>query len=281
MDVFDYFLNQEGPDKNADLFIHNVGYSHNRPNYSYGYDRRSFYILHYILSGRGTYTVNDKTYSLRQADGFLVPADTTVIYRADQDDPWTVYWVGFSGKFAASLVQKANLTPSNYTFHYDQDFFIRETIENLYQNIRIPNCPQELLVGYLLLIIGKLIHQTCKDRPIVPLSSFQMAVKYIQRSIYSPIFLRDIADNVNLSESQLYRIFIREAGISPHKYLQETKIQKACELIEKTDMTYREISHMLGFEYESHFFKVFKKIKKITPSDYKQYPRKQIQSTPL
>ena len=44
---FDYYLDvREFPD-DLDIIIKNIGFSHNKPNYTHGYDRREYYILHY------------------------------------------------------------------------------------------------------------------------------------------------------------------------------------------------------------------------------------------
>ena len=268
MYVFDYFSNEEDQADHSHLFIHNVGFSHNRPGYSAGVVKRNYNLLHYIASGKGTYEINGHVYHLSSNDGFLVPENTPVIYTADDKDPWTCYWVGFSGTIAPLMLKQAHLS-TLYVFHYDKDSFIAETMEDFYNNIRDSFCPQETLSGYLFLIIGKLIHISHEEQKVVPFTPFQSATSFIQRSVYSSISLQDVVNYIGLSSSQLYRIFMKEIGIAPYHYIIKVKIDKACKLIQNTDMSYCDIANMLGFDYESHFFKLFHKVTGVTPSYYR------------
>lgn len=269
MDIFDYFANEEPGTGENYLFIHNVGFSHNRPGYSAGVVDRPYYLLHYIVSGGGTYDVNGKTYHLSEHDGFLVPSDTPVIYTADKSDPWTCYWVGFSGPAAPNLVKQMSFR-DDVVFHYDKDSYIADVMERMYRNIMDAYCPQETLSGFLLLIAGRLIHAAHEDREIIQFSPLHQAVSFIQRSVYSSITLQDVVNYVGLSSSQLYRIFMKELGIAPYQFILKTKMEKACELIRDTKMNYVDISHVLGFEYESHFFKLFRSFTGTTPSTYRK-----------
>ena len=99
---------------------------------------------------------------------------------------------------------------------------------------------------------------------------FYACVQYIKNNIRLPIQVQDIADDQNLSTSQVYRIFKNNCGLSPHQYIDKAKIEKACEFIRDTNLSYQEISFLVGYEYISHFFKVFKKVTGCTPSTYKK-----------
>lgn len=44
----------------------------------------------------------------------------------------------------------------------------------------------------------------------------------------------------------------------------ELRMEKACEFLEKTDLSIRDIAEWLGYEYQSHFTKQFKVHRKMT-----------------
>ncbi len=138
-DHYDFYLDLDSVPKELDIRIINIGFSHNQPNYSYGYDRREYFILHYIISGCGTYTVNKETYDLKENDGFIVPPDTTVIYRADMKDPWTVYWVGFHGTKAEYYLSRINVRLHRPVFHFSEKPLLIECFEKLYAEIQSQN----------------------------------------------------------------------------------------------------------------------------------------------
>jgi transcriptional regulator GlxA family with amidase domain len=59
------------------------------------------------------------------------------------------------------------------------------------------------------------------------------------------------------------------------QYVTHLKIQKASEMLMKTDLSVKEIAEWMGFEYQSHFTKQFKSILNISPSDYRHQVRQE------
>jgi len=47
--------------------------------------------------GKGKILVDGKTIYLSAGDLFILPKDVSIFYQADDIDPWTYLWVGFSG----------------------------------------------------------------------------------------------------------------------------------------------------------------------------------------
>ena len=87
------------------LSVYNVGYQNCDPGYQWGPGIRDHYLIHYIISGKGTYQVNGTTYDLTAGDAFLVYPNTEIIYCADAEEPWEYAWVGFTGSDAAMILK--------------------------------------------------------------------------------------------------------------------------------------------------------------------------------
>ena len=77
--------------------------------YTWGPGVRDHYLIHYVVDGKGTYTVNNTVYELRAGDIFLAKPSQLITYSADKEEPWEYYWVGFNGACANKLV------PVSYT----------------------------------------------------------------------------------------------------------------------------------------------------------------------
>ena len=56
---------------------------------------KGHYLLHYVFSGGGTYTVNGKKHTISKGQMFVIKPFETVEYAADPADPWHYAWVGF------------------------------------------------------------------------------------------------------------------------------------------------------------------------------------------
>ena len=69
------------------LSVYNVGFQKCDPLYQWGPGIRDHYLIHYIISGCGTYIVGKQQYHLQSGDTFLVYPNTEVTYFADREDP--------------------------------------------------------------------------------------------------------------------------------------------------------------------------------------------------
>ena len=73
-----------------------------------------------------------------------------------------------------------------------------------------------------------------------------------------------------ISPSQLYRSFKSECGLSPKQYIDKKKIEKACDLISHTTLSFHQIALLLGYDYDASFFQAFKRITGLRPSEFKK-----------
>ena len=96
--------------KFSDLYLCFCGYETCQPLHSYGPAVRPNYVIHYIISGKGTFTIGNRTYRLTAGQGFFLMPNVRTYYEADADDPWTYLWIGFDGEKAASYVQELGLS---------------------------------------------------------------------------------------------------------------------------------------------------------------------------
>lgn len=96
------------------------------------------------------------------------------------------------------------------------------------------------------------------------------AVDYIKRNYAKKITLEDVANYVFLSPSYFSKIFKEEVDVSFINYLNNIRIENSKRLLLKEELGMIEISEMTGFEDQSYFSKVFKKITGVTPGKYRQ-----------
>jgi AraC-like DNA-binding protein len=97
---------------------------------------------------------------------------------------------------------------------------------------------------------------------------FQKAVDYITINYSRPIIVADIANNVNLSRSRLYRVFMQQIFISPQQYLTEYRMRQAIHLLEKRKNSIKEIANAVGIEDPQYFSNLFKQVTGKSPKNY-------------
>lgn len=93
---------------------------------------------------------------------------------------------------------------------------------------------------------------------------------YIHDHYSQKITLEDMARRVYLSPSYLSRIFKRETGVNFNEYLNQVRIKKAQELLRIREIRMTDISLLVGFEDQSYFTRVFRRVTGALPRDYRE-----------
>lgn len=96
-----------------------------------------------------------------------------------------------------------------------------------------------------------------------------MILDYTFSNISSRIKIIDVARVANLSESQFSRYFKTHTGKSYIQFLNEIRVETACNLLLKDQKTIASICFEVGFQNVSNFNRKFKEIKGITPHQYR------------
>jgi len=97
----------------------------------------------------------------------------------------------------------------------------------------------------------------------------QKAKEYIQLHYHQDITLEKVAEHVHLSPSYFSRLFKQETGQNFSGYLISCRIQRARLLLRDDTNKVSEIGHQVGFYDTKHFYKLFKKVTGMTPSEYR------------
>lgn len=94
---------------------------------------------------------------------------------------------------------------------------------------------------------------------------------YVQKNI-SEASLVEAAQLVNLSPNYLSKIFKEQTNTNFSKYLLDTKMLKAKELLQNIHYKTYEISSMLGYKNPKNFTRTFKKHFGCSPKEYRNNP---------
>ena len=260
--------------QSLDLFLCHSGIENCNPSYSFGPEVRDHFIIHYILDGKGEFTVNNKTYYLGKKNGFLIRPGEETYYKADDKDPWIYMWIGFNGIKAETYLKYANLDENNHIFKYDKDSTLKKCILDILSLNTVSNFNQLKIEGLLYLFLGNLIENNkyiSREVPTTQADDYvNIAVDYINNNYNSNIKVNDIANYVGLNRSYFSNLFTKKIGISPQEYLISLRMEKACNLLTNLQLSIGDVSRMVGYEDQLTFSKIFKKTKSISPKLYRQ-----------
>ena len=233
---------------------------------------KDHFIIHYVVSGKGTFVTETQKYDLESGQIFLIYPSQLVSYYADEQDPWEYIWVGFNGTEAERLLQLSPLTKTNPVLKVNDCDAFKEYMSNIHSCAGTHIFSESRMTGHLYLLLSQLIElSSAKPKNSNSgLNYVENALKYIQYHYADNISVEDIANNIGLSRSHLHRIFVQNLSVSPNEFLTKFRINEACTLLKNGGLTINEIASSVGFCDPLYFSRVFKKIKGVPPSKYQR-----------
>lgn len=92
---------------------------------------------------------------------------------------------------------------------------------------------------------------------------------YISSHIFKRIYLKEIAQYVDMSPEYISAVFSKKENCTIQEYIQKEKMDIACNLLRYSDSTIAEIAQYMGYQSQSNFSSIFKKWKGQSPSGYR------------
>ncbi len=95
------------------------------------------------------------------------------------------------------------------------------------------------------------------------------AVQHINSNYMNKITLKKLANYLHVNQSYMSRLFKKEMNMSFSEYLNDVRIKRSKNLLKNSDMPILEIALYVGYDSQSYFTKVFKKITGTTPKRFR------------
>jgi AraC-like DNA-binding protein len=92
----------------------------------------------------------------------------------------------------------------------------------------------------------------------------------MDRSYADALDIEALASSVNLSRAHFIRSFRDVFGETPHRYLQRRRIERAMDLLRRTEASVTEICFDVGFASLGTFSRTFREIVGVSPSAYRE-----------
>lgn len=100
--------------------------------------------------------------------------------------------------------------------------------------------------------------------------AMQKAVKYVNAHYAEEITLEDVARSVKLSPTYFSKLFSEEMGCRFTSYLNGLRVERSKLLLRDTDIPLVDIAGLVGYEDQSYFTKVFRKVAGLSPGKYRE-----------
>lgn len=218
---------------------------------------KGHYLLHYVFSGSGTYSVNGEKYTVSKGQIFVIRPFETVEYSADPDNPWHYAWVGFDLNMSCRTLEE------NYviTIPHADPIFRALKDSHLIENER-----EYYICGKIFELISLFSGNTAAESRT---QEYVLRAKnYIDVNFSSTVTVEKLAEDLNLNRSYLSTIFKKYFGISPTQYLVDVRLTHAAQLLTEYSYSVSEAASGSGYTDIYNFSKMFKKKYGLSPSAY-------------
>jgi AraC family transcriptional regulator, arabinose operon regulatory protein len=254
------------------LYITDIGYY---PNAAFHNRERAGgcpqYILIHCVKGKGWYDIQNVKYAVKTNDFFIVPSNTEHSYGADTTDPWSIYWVHFTGDLAKFyfelLMPEQAYAPQKAIVNTTRHFLFDDIIQHLElmnndENIIYSN---SYLYAFLSSFQASEMKKSTNDNDVI-----QQCITYMKQNIDKNLYLEDLVKVVGLSPSHLSAEFKKRMKYSPMQLFTSLKIQKACQMLLEKKHSVKTVAFSLGYEDQYHFSRVFKNTMGVSPRNFKK-----------
>lgn len=100
--------------------------------------------------------------------------------------------------------------------------------------------------------------------------SFANILEWVRIHTSEELTLTQVAEKFNYNKDYLSRIFKQKMNMNFISYVHSLKITKSKELLARTNLGVKEISHQIGMPDDKHFLKIFKRHEKMTPTQFRR-----------
>lgn len=127
---------------------------------------------------------------------------------------------------------------------------------------------------WLVEIMNQLTDYVFRFTDVKHVDIIRKSVDYIRRNYASKLTLEEVASYVYLSPSYFSKVFKDEMELNFNAYLNKIRIEKAKQLLTDKRIKLIDVAGLVGFEDQSYFSKVFKKITGQTPGKFRETGKK-------
>lgn len=255
-----------------DLRLDFYGYEDCLPDQFFGPAIRENYVLHYITEGKGYLEYRKQKIPLQKGDIFLLIPGEVTYYFADNQTPWSYYWLGISGIKAQEYFNLSSIHDTAYlrSPHTKALGNFIGTIVKDAEKLDESKASQLHVISQLFELMHQLnaLSPNLDQETISPSQKLYREAKHLIDIGYNSqdISIQYIADKLGVHRSYLSSIFKDFHKISPKEYLLEVRMNRAKELLKTTDQPIKIIAYSVGYLDPLHFSKAFRQYYDCSPS---------------
>ncbi|HMM00298.1 MAG TPA: AraC family transcriptional regulator [Bacilli bacterium] len=253
----------------SDLELKECGREICIPNKVFHFTSKTYYLVHYIIDGEGSLSLNGKNYHLKKGMAFFFEPFSEPEYHPDQKNPWTYVWIGFTGNQVKGMLDSLGIDGFN-PIYFDGEGTLANYFEMIYHRFQERGIIDISCIGIFYQVLGDMLYR--KERLLEEVSKpkrhIVAAITFIANNYQFKISIEDIANNVGVTPNYLAGLFKDTYGISVKRFLTEYRMDKAKLLLRNGAYNVKAVAKLVGYDNQLHFSGEFKKNVGVAPMEY-------------
>jgi AraC family transcriptional regulator, arabinose operon regulatory protein len=230
-------------------------------------------VLIYCIKGHGWCEIEGSRHEIHPGELLLIRPGTPHSYGADNNRPWTIYWAHVKGESHLGLLAELEISKTKPVVWLGEEAEVMALFEKLLDVMEHGYAASRLLYASQILthLIGLMIWASHRSSGgnLNAAQKVAQSITYMKQHLEQPASFASFAAMANLSESHFRSRFKQETGYSPMDYFIRLRIHKACQLLDTTDLSVKEIAQLTGYEDALYFSRAFKTVVELSPAKYR------------
>jgi AraC-like DNA-binding protein len=230
-------------------------------------------ILIYCVAGRGWCKIGPSGHTIVPGQLLVIPIGEPHEYGAADQHPWTIFWLHVVGEQLPTYLETLGTTEAQPVVFLGEDTLLKTLFEEIlgelesgYAHLNLVYASQAM--AHLLGAVIRRRHQGQMGLPD-PCQRIAQSITMMKCALDRPMRVAQLAAVAGFSLSAFARLFKRQIGYLPKDYFTRLKMHEACQLLDNTTLSIKEIGFRVGYEDPFHFSRVFKLINELSPTEYR------------
>ena len=246
----------------SDINPRECGWEACAPSHAFGPAIRPYWLLHFVVSGRGVFLSPRGRFEPRRNDMFVIRPYEITCYEADPDDPWTYIWIGFEA------------APRLPTYLLSEDLLCVPFLGPLFRACTEAPDLSEGGQGYEAFLCSRiwelfsLLAQRRAQDTRAAERYIRPALSIMETEFCNGITVADIAQRLHLNRSYFSELFRACVKKTPARYLTELRMERAAMLLARYGYNVTVTAASVGYPDLFAFSRAFRRYFGISPSEY-------------
>ena len=255
-------------DKTLDIEVYSFqGISQSFPNHFHEH-----YVIGLLEQGKRTLYCKNNIYNMEKGAFFLLNPNENHSCVSDDNSPF--YYIGLNIKKESMKKHIKEITKKQQLFYFQTTICYDKQLQICFQKLHKQLLEKQTAFQKeeLFYIFFTMLLECYSNTNLKNISEYNKEVEkvcqFIHNNYNQAITLKKLCDIAHLSKSTLLRAFTKTKGITPYRYLETVRINKAKEMLEK-GISPLQTAMETGFSDQSHLNHFFMKLIGIPPATYK------------